>query len=181
MMKIKKFTICIALLIVFAFGLKLVVINYLFPFKHKEVILKYSKEYDLDPYLVLSVIKAESKFNPEACSNKDAMGLMQITGDTADWIAKEMELTDYTVDKLYDEEYNIKMGCWYLNNLRKEFNTEGLYLAAYNAGRGRVKEWLKDSRYSEDGKILSYIPYAETNNYVNKVENYHKIYKNIYE
>jgi soluble lytic murein transglycosylase len=180
-MKFKKNIICIALLIVFAFGLKLVVTNYLFPFKHKEAILKYSKEYDLDPYLVLSVIKAESKFIPDAHSSKDAMGLMQITGDTADWIAKEMGLNDYSVDKLYEEEYNINMGCWYLSNLREEFKAEELYVAAYNAGRGRVNEWLKDSKYSEDGKTLSYIPYAETKKYVDRVDSYHEIYKYIYE
>jgi len=180
-MKFKKFIISILLLIVFVFGCKLVVTNYLFPFKHKEVILKYSKEYNLDPYLVLSVIKSESKFNAEARSNKDAMGLMQITGNTAEWIAKEMELADYSEDKLYEEEYNIKMGCWYLNNLREEFGDQDLYVAAYNAGRGRVNEWLEDSNYSDDGKTLSYIPYAETKKYVNRVDSYYEIYKFIYE
>ena len=180
-MKFKKFIISIALLIVIAFGFKLIVTNYLFPFKHKEVILKYSEEYNLDPYLVLAVIKAESKFNADARSSKDAMGLMQITEDTADWVAQEMGLTDYTVDKLYEEEYNIKMGCWYLNNLREEFGDEELFIAAYNAGRGHVGEWLKDSKYSQDGQTLTYIPFAETKKYVDRVESYSKIYKFIYE
>ena len=176
----KKFIIAIVFIIIIAFGVKIVVTNYLFPFKHKEAILKYSEEYDLDPYLVLAIIKAESKFNADARSNKDAVGLMQITEDTAKWVAQKMELTDYSTSKLYDEEYNIKMGCWYLNNLREEFNEKDLFVAAYNAGRGRVNEWLNDSRYSKDGKVLTYIPYDETKQYVDRVNTYYEIYKYIY-
>ncbi len=72
------------------------------------------------------------------------------------------------------------MGCWYLNNLREEFSDIDLVIAAYNAGRGRVSEWLLNSEYSSDGKKLSYIPYAETKSYVDKVNANYKMYERLY-
>ena len=106
---------------------------------------------------------------------------MQITGDTGAWIASKMHLKDYSESKLYEPEYNIKMGCWYLNNLRQEFGSDiDLILAAYNAGRGNVKSWLQSQNYSQDGKKLQYIPFKETDQYVKKIETNYNIYKFIY-
>ena len=143
-MKFKKILIGIVIVIIIIFAVDLWIEKFIFPYKHKEIIEKYSSEYDLDPYFVLAVIKAESKFKANARSNKNACGLMQITEDTAKWIAEQMELTDFSPEKLYLEEYNIKMGCWYLNNLRDEFHNRDLEVAAYNAGRGNVNEWLQN-------------------------------------
>jgi len=179
-MKFKKLVIGLILVVMAISGASYVLKEYIFPFRHREVILKYSKENNLDPYLVVSVIMAESKFKSEAKSNKNAMGLMQITDETGKWIAEQMGLTEYTADKLYQEEYNIKMGCWYLNNLREEFGDMDLCIAAYNAGRGRVNEWLNNKEYSLEGKNLDYIPYKETKKYVDKVNTYYKIYLKIY-
>lgn len=179
-MKFKRLVIALILVAMVIGGVNYVVKEYIFPFRHREVILKYSKENNLDPYLVVSVIMAESKFNPEAKSNKDAMGLMQITTETGKWIAEQMGLDEYTEDKLYQEEYNIKMGCWYLNNLYEEFGDLDLSIAAYNAGRGRVNQWLASTEYSLDGESLDYIPYKETKKYVDKVNTYYKIYAKIY-
>lgn len=180
-MKLRNFILGLLIVVMAFFGFKYVIKEYIFPFKHKELIETYSKENNLDPYLVLSVIKAESKFDANAKSHKNAHGLMQITEETGEWVAEQMNLTDFSVEKLYDEEYNIKLGCWYLNNLREEFKDMDLVIASYNAGRGRVKEWLKNPEYSKDNKTLSSIPYKETAEYVNKVDVYYSFYKKIYE
>lgn len=180
-MKVKKLVAVLIIILITFYGGKYVLNEHIFPFKHEEAIVKYSKENNLDPYFVLSVIMAESGFRTDATSHKNAMGLMQITEDTGQWIAEQMGLDDYTSDKLYNDEYNIKMGCWYLNNLREEFGDVDLFVAAYNAGRGNVREWLNNKEYSKDGKTLSYIPYKETKQYVDKVNTYYKIYKKIYE
>jgi soluble lytic murein transglycosylase len=180
-MKFKKLIAFVILIIVIFYGGQYVIKEYIFPFRHKEAIIKYSEENNLDPYFVLSVIMAESRFQKDAKSHKNALGLMQITEDTGGWIAKEMKLPDYSSEKLYEEEYNIKMGCWYLNNLREEFGNMDLFVAAYNAGRGRVNEWLSNESYSKDGKSLDYIPYKETKKYVDKVKTYYRIYKMLYE
>jgi soluble lytic murein transglycosylase len=150
------------------------------PFKHSDYITKYSKMYDLDPVLVSAVIKAESNFKADAVSSKNAYGLMQITKETAHWAADKMGIDDFTTDMLMDPETNIMIGCWYLNNLEKEFGSSDLVLAAYNAGRGNVQKWLDDPAYSSDGKTLTNIPFQETANYVKKVNVYYKIYKFLY-
>lgn len=180
-MKFKKLVIVLVIIVIAFFGTESLLKSYVFPFKHKEAILEYSKEYNLDPYLVLAVIKAESKFNSNAESHKGAMGLMQITASTAQDIANQMGLTDYSKEKLYEEDYNIRMGCWYLNDLRNEFGNMDLFIAAYNAGRGNVTKWLNNSEYSNDGKKLDYIPFKETKKYVDRVNTYFRIYKDLYE
>lgn len=115
---------------------------------------RYSEQYDLDPYFVLSVMKAESNFNEDAKSNKDARGLMQITSSTGKWIAEKQGIEDFDPNLLNEPEVNIRFGCWYLNNLYGEFKDWDLVIAAYNAGRGRVQEWLKSDDHSDEGKIL---------------------------
>ncbi|MBU5485558.1 lytic transglycosylase domain-containing protein [Clostridium sp. MSJ-11] len=154
----------------------------LYPLKYSDIVYKYSREYDIDPYLVFSVIKAESNFNPDAVSHKSAYGLMQVTSTTGEWIAEQMKIEDFTLNKLFDPEYNIPMGCWYIDNLRKEFGDNmDVVLAAYNAGRGNVQKWLNDTEHSKDGKNLHYIPFKETDKYVKKVKVNYKIYKFLYD
>ena len=180
-MKFRRIVVWIIIIFLAFTGIKFGVKKYAFPYKHKEVIDKYSEEYNLDPLFVLSIIKAESKFDKSARSHKDAIGLMQITESTGKWIAGQMGIEDFSSDMLYDENINIKMGCWYLNNLYNEFQNKDLVISAYNAGRGNVNKWLKDNNYSKDGKKIHYIPFPETKNYVDKVNIYYKIYKYLYD
>ena len=105
---------------------------------------------------------------------------MQITEDTGKWIADQMGIQNFSGDMLYDENLNIKMGCWYLNNLYQEFGDRDLVISAYNAGRGNVQKWLKDHNYSKNGNDIHNIPFPETENYVKKVNIYYKIYKYLY-
>ncbi|MGL5151321.1 MAG: lytic transglycosylase domain-containing protein [Clostridium sp.] len=176
----KKIIGLIVIIAIIVFG-EMITKSYVFPYKHKEFVDKYSKENDINPLLVLSVMKTESKFKPEARSNKNAVGLMQITESTGEWIASQMKIQGYTKESLYDEETNIKMGCWYLKNLKDEFGTWDEAIAAYNAGRGNVNKWLKDEKYSKDKKTLDYIPFGETKKYVDKVNTNYNIYKFLYE
>lgn len=158
------------------------IIKLFFPLKYYNYIVKYSQTYALDPYLVSAVIKTESNFKEEARSHKNAYGLMQITPDTAEWAAEKMNIKDFNVSMLNDPEFNIKMGCWYLNNLREEFDGNiDVALAAYNGGRGNVQKWLKSSDHSADGKNLHYIPFKETDKYVKKVKVNYNIYKYLYD
>ncbi|MCM8710357.1 lytic transglycosylase domain-containing protein [Clostridium sp. SYSU_GA19001] len=157
------------------------IVKLCFPLRYTEWILRYSKEYDLSPYLVAAVIKTESNFKPKAKSNKGAYGLMQITSLTGEWAAKEMKIENYKEDMLLEPEFNIKMGCWYIDNLKKEFKGNmDLVLAAYNGGRGNVQKWLADLNNSKDGKNLHYIPFKETDQYVKRVKVNYNIYKFLY-
>lgn len=157
------------------------IVKKFYPLKYSDNIIKYSQEYNLDPILVAAVIKTESNFDERAKSNKDAYGLMQITPDTAEWAAEKMNVSNFKTEMLYNPEFNIRMGCWYLNNLNEEFgNNAELVLAAYNGGRGNVQKWLKNADHSSDGKSLQYIPFKETDKYVKKVKVNYNIYKYLY-
>ena len=152
-----------------------------YPLKYSNSIKSYAKKYNLDPILVASVINTESKYNPKAKSSKNALGLMQITPSTAEWAAKEMKTASFNTDMLYDPEFNINMGCWYLGNLKTEFKDDiDLVLAAYNGGRGNVKKWLSDANCSKDGVKLNYIPFKETDEYIKRVKVNYNIYKFLY-
>lgn len=154
----------------------------MYPITYLQTVIDSANEYNLDPYLVFGVIKTESAFNPDARSHQDAIGLMQITMPTGKWIAEKMKITNFEEKDLYDPQTNIKMGCWYLNNLKNEFNEDTiLTLAAYNAGRGNVNKWLKDEKYSKDGKKLKNIPYKETDEYVKKVQVTAEMYRKLYD
>ncbi|MDO5779208.1 MAG: lytic transglycosylase domain-containing protein [Clostridium sp.] len=180
-MKLKKIIIWLLVAIVILIGGKYSIKKYLYPYKYEKIVNKYSYEYNLDPFLVLAVIKTESNFNVDVESNKGAKGLMQIMDSTGEWIASKLEIDDFNANMLYDPEINIEFGCWYLNNLLKEFGDLSLVLAAYNGGSGNVTKWLNDPEYSSDGENLTYIPFKETKKYVDKVNTRYNVYKFLYE
>lgn len=173
----------IALLAILAAAvfLRPAVLKWRYPIKYQEQVEKYSDEYGLDKYLVYSVIMCESSFEPEARSRAGARGLMQLMPATAQWFAENKEKIEYSEELLYDPDYNIRLGCAYLKYLNKRFNgnTDNV-LAAYNAGEGRVREWLSSSLYSSDGENLSDIPYPETKNYVERVKEAYALYIRLY-
>ncbi len=175
-------TIIILLLISFStYFLSIKILKIIYPFKYQETIIKYSNEYNLDPVLVTSIIWVESKFDTKAISSKGAKGLMQIASITGNWASRELKIEDYTESLLYEPDINIKIGCWYLDRLRKEFrNNIYLVLAAYNGGSGNVTKWLQDIRYSDDGNTLKEIPFVETKNYIERVNRSYKMYKFLY-
>jgi Soluble lytic murein transglycosylase and related regulatory proteins (some contain LysM/invasin domains) len=176
----KRKIIALIIILLAAFAVREVLYNISFPINYKEYILKYSDEYNIDPYLMMAIINTESRFNKDAASHKGAIGLMQLTEPTAEWIAESMGDSDFNTSQLYDPETNIKMGGWYINNLRDQFGTMELVLAAYNAGRGNVANWISNSVISEDGTDCANIPYKETEQYIRKVMNNREVYKLLY-
>jgi len=173
--------VLIAVIIAIGVGCKYAIKENFFPYKYKEYVDKYSNQYNLDPLFVLAVIKTESKFDDDAQSHKNAVGLMQITVETGAWAAKEMGFNTFSKDDLYNEEYNIRMGCWYLRRLNDIFDGDlDLTIAAYNAGPTNVNTWLENEKYSSDGKSIDYIPFGETKKYVDKVDTYYHVYQYLY-
>lgn len=178
---LRKIFCLLIVLLALLVGSRYVVKEKFFPYKYQEYVDMYSKEYDLDPLFVLSVMKTESKFDENAHSHKNAVGLMQITVETGEWASKQMGNKSFSKDDLYNEEYNIKMGCWYLRWLGDMFdNNIDLMVAAYNAGPTNVQKWLENMEYSSNGKELEYIPFGETKKYVDKVNTYYNVYQYLY-
>ena len=153
------------------------VYKYLYPKKYSDYVEFYSKEYNIDEDLVYSIIKAESKFKKDAVSRRGAKGLMQIGDGTRDWAMEELDIKDADI---FEPEDNIRIGCWYLNRLYREFGDLDLVIAAYNGGSGNVKKWLADEEFSSDGENLETIPFKETASYVEKVKYNYEMYKKIY-
>jgi len=156
-------------------GLKLV-----FPLYHQEAIEFYADQHDLDPLLVASVIWVESRFDIRAESPRGARGLMQIMPQTGEWISEQINVP-YDLEKLYDPVHNIRLGTWYLANLRNEFDGNmNLVLAAYNGGRGNVRNWMNEGIWLGDEEGISNIPFGETREYVRRVNMIHRVYQKLY-
>lgn len=152
-----------------------------YPEHYQALVDQYAGQNHLDPFFVYAVIKSESGFSPDALSNIGAVGLMQLTPDTFSWA--QMLAPDgrsYTKDDLYTPAVNIKYGTVVLRSLKQEFGNDGTVLAAYHAGRGKVKKWLADPRYSKDGRTLYYIPFPDTRAYVGRVLETQRMYEKLY-
>lgn len=142
----------------------------LYPFPHRSVIEKYAGLYDVDPLLVVAVMREESKFLPQSESRKGAKGLMQLMPDTAQWIAGNLGDAGFQLADLSKPDKNIQYGTWYLANLEKEFSGNTvLVIAAYNGGRGHVKEWIKTDQIDPGNVQQKDIPFQETRQYVDRV------------
>ena len=100
----------------------------------------------------------------------------KITEHTAYWLAQESELENFQYGQIFDPEINIRLGCYYLNRLIKQYDSTEVALSAYNAGSGNVTSWLNNSEYSDDGKTLKYIPFQETRDYVKRISANQKVY-----
>ncbi|WP_283205606.1 lytic transglycosylase domain-containing protein [Garciella nitratireducens] len=180
-MKKRKWIILLFIFIIMIYIFHPIIMEMLFPIKFQKHIMEYSKEYQVDPYLIASIIKVESNYNPYAQSSKDARGLMQVLPSTGKWAAEELGFKNFYPEKLYDPETNIQIGIWYIKKLNQQFDRNlHLVLAAYNAGSGNICKWLEDKRYSNDGENLEYIPFEETRNYIKKVLFYYNLYQRIY-
>jgi soluble lytic murein transglycosylase len=153
----------------------------MYPRNYAEEVTAAAKEYDLDPNLVYAVIRQESRFQADAESGAGAVGLMQLTPETFEWLQKqESGSAELPTSSLRDPSVNVKYGCRFLAFLMKKYGVLHTSLCAYNAGSGRVDGWLKDSSLSKDGKTLLSVPYPETEDYARKVEQNYEQYKELY-
>ena len=176
--------ILVLLVAVFIYGdmfskIRIGIEHRIYPLKYEQEIIKAGEKYGLEPELLSAVIYAESKFQENAESSVGARGLMQIMPETFVWLCDKRG-DEYDPDELFDPFINIDYGAYYLSWLYAHFGDIYTACAAYNAGIGAVDDWLDEDMYSTDGVTLSYIPYGETSNYVEKIENATVKYKELY-
>jgi len=144
-------------------------------------------QFKLDPYLVLAVIREESRFDPRAKSHSSARGLMQIMPKTGRGIAKDLDINRYRTTRLYEPSLNIEMGAYFLACLVKNFKDNFyLALAGYNGGPNKIKRYV-NNWYNGDLKLVDIdefvesIPSRETRLYVQKVMGSYFEYKRLYD
>lgn len=153
------------------------------------VIESASKEFGVEENFILAMIKAESNFDIDAKSRVGALGLMQIMPLTYETEIKgALNLHMSAKNALCLPSVNIRCGTYYISRWLKYYDDVTSALAAYNAGPGRVNEWLSDDRYSaertdsKDGRVLipENIPYGETRTYITRVMYYYEQYNTLY-
>ena len=156
-------------------------LKFYYPYHYRQIIELNAKEFGVDPMLVAAIIRTESHFREDAVSPKGALGLMQIMPETARWIAEQLNLGLLTEEQIMAPEINIKLGTWYLASLLKEFNGRvDVAVAAYNGGRGNVKNWLHNKTWSGNYHDRHQIPFPETRQFLYKVRSAYEKYRLLY-
>ena len=150
------------------------------PLRHEDIIRQQARAKHLDPALVAAVIYAETKFRARR-SSAGAEGLMQVTPDTARFIAHRSGGTSFRESDLSDPQINIQYGTYYLRYLLDRYGgNETLALAAYNGGEGNVDSWLVKASKRAQQFTTDDIPFPETRAYVSRVEQARTDYRNTY-
>lgn len=135
---------------------------------YRDEIMSAAEEFSVPAELIFAIVRCESAFDPDAVSPAGAKGLMQLMPATFDEVAWRLK-ENPGPELMSDPAVSIRYGTYYISYLIRYFGNEDTAIAAYNAGMGKVRSWLADSRYSDDGVTLKHIPYKETSDYVKKV------------
>ncbi len=139
----------------------------LFPFPFKEEIFKNSQALQLNPLLVMSLIRQESRFETQIVSSAGAIGLMQVMPETGKSVANSLKMAEFDLKNYQD---NIRIGTWYLDaNHRTYEGHTMLAVASYNAGAGNVASWLDRFGLEDVDTFVERIPFRETKDYVKSV------------
>jgi soluble lytic murein transglycosylase len=150
------------------------------PLSHEDIIRQQATAKKLDPSLLAAVIYAESHFRDQT-SSAGARGLMQITPQTAHYIARLSGGTEFEQGDLATPQINISYGAYYLRYLLGRYaNNTVLALAAYNGGEGNVDRWIVDASRSERAFTVEQIPFGETRAYISRVLDAQQRYRDTY-
>ncbi len=151
----------------------------LYPIYFAEVLFAEAEKYQLDPALLLAIIRQESLFERSAESTAGARGLMQVMPTTGEYVAERGSFGSYDPDQLWLPYLSLRYGAWYINQQLGIFDgNQFAALAAYNAGPGNVLEWIK---VSDDLDVfVEAIPYWESRTYIRNIYVNLAAYRRIY-
>lgn len=152
--------------------------------KYDPLITQTATSYGVPPELIKAVIWKESRFQPDKVGTQGERGLMQVTEIAAkDW-AKAEKVTTFAPNDLFDPKVNIQVGTWYLKRALGHWSSKDnpipFALAEYNAGRTRVKRWVKDSGQGESagaGDLQTAMDFPSTRAYVAAIMARYDYYK----
>lgn len=142
----------------------------LYPLSFKQFVFGAADRFKTDPYLLQSIIRQESAFNPEARSPADAFGLMQLIPELAKRLARQQRVSYKDFNDLYDPKVNATLGSAYVRELMQKMNGRMVgVIGAYNAGTGPIFNWYKNRNRKDVFEFIEGIAYEETRNYVKLV------------
>lgn len=152
----------------------------LFPRPYWSDLRKFASTNALDPYMVASLIRQESEFNPNAVSPKNAVGLMQLLPKVGRGVAKQEKLKHFTPQQLFTPAVNLQLGTKYFRSMVDQFGGFEYALAAYNAGDYRVVDWQSNGKYRDVQEFVESIPFTETREYVQAIMRNANVYRQLY-
>ncbi|MBP9721857.1 MAG: lytic transglycosylase domain-containing protein [Gammaproteobacteria bacterium] len=153
-------------------------LHFRYPLGYQDSVLKFAKKYNIDPAWVFAISRQESAFIVDAKSRAGALGLMQLMPATAQKLAKSNKIPYRNQLSLLNETTNIRLGSAYLQKMLDENKGNPvLATAAYNAGPGRVKKWLKDNKPIATDIWIELVPFYETRDYLKRVLTNTAIYR----
>jgi len=152
----------------------------LFPRPYWTDLKRFSTANGLDPYLVASLIRQESEFNPNAMSNKSAVGLMQLLPKVGRNVARQAKLRHFSSSQLLTPGVNLQLGTRYFRSMVDQFGSFEYALAAYNAGTNRVQDWMTLGPYRDPQEFVESIPFTETREYVQAILRNASVYRQLY-
>jgi soluble lytic murein transglycosylase len=152
----------------------------LFPKPYWSDLKRYSSSNALDPYLVASLIRQESAFNPNAVSRANAVGLMQLLPKVGKSVAKQEKLRKFNPQQLFTPAINMQLGTRYFRIMVDKFESFEYALAAYNAGSDRVQDWMGQGKYRDPQEFVESIPFTETREYVQNIMRNANVYRQLY-
>lgn len=154
----------------------------MYPLAFDNVLEAFSNNLDISKYLILSVMRAESRYNNYAQSWVGARGLMQIMPATALHISERMKHTNFDITKLYEPSLNLGYAFFYLKKLLRYYQGNiFLAVAAYNAGPKATNIWLERCKKCSTDEFVETISYRETRRYVKEVIGYFGTYTKLYQ
>ncbi|NOT46337.1 MAG: transglycosylase SLT domain-containing protein [Acidobacteria bacterium] len=157
-------------------------IELLYPAPYKDLFGKYSPPRNVDPRFLLSLIRQESRYQPDVKSYAAARGLMQFISTTSSKIASALGRADFYQDELYDPSVAILFGSQYTSDLFKLFpNQPEAVAASYNGGEDSMKRWMKRSHSDQPDRYVPEIAFSQSKDYVYRVMANYRIYKMFYD
>ena len=152
----------------------------LFPKPYWVDLKRFSSSNALDPYLVASLIRQESAFNPNAVSRANAVGLMQLLPKVGRGVARQEKIKRFNSSELFLPGINMQLGTRYFRGMVDKFGSFEYALAAYNAGSDRVQDWLGQGKYRDPQEFVESIPFTETREYVQNILRNASVYRQLY-
>jgi soluble lytic murein transglycosylase len=153
----------------------------LFPRPYWDDLKRNAQLNQLDPFLVASLIRQESEFNPGAVSRANAMGLMQLLPHVGRGVAREEKIRHFSTDELFMANINLQLGTRYFKHMVDHYHGQVEYaLAAYNAGEDRVDAWRSSGDFKDVEEFVESIPFTETREYVQAIMRNAVLYKLLY-
>ena len=152
----------------------------LFPRPYWDDLKRFAVANSLDPYMVASLIRQESEFNPNAVSVKNALGLMQLLPKVGTGLAREEKIRRFSPTELFMPTINLQLGTKYFRSMVDQFGGFEYALAAYNAGDYRVRDWQANGKYRDIQEFVESIPFTQTREYVQAIMRNANMYRQLY-